>query len=73
MAREGTLALAQEMGAVENEDECTFLATFECGAHGFFRASRVRSARRLLVAGSQGEFLWRLDRDRLLEKRLKRS
>jgi predicted dehydrogenase len=53
------------MGAVETEDECTFLAVFENGAHGFFRASRVRSEQRLLVAGSEGDLRWHLDGDRL--------
>jgi predicted dehydrogenase len=68
-AAAGTLQLSHEMGAVENEDECTILARFGCGAHGFLRASRVRSEQKLLVAGSRGELLWRLDGDRVWERR----
>ena len=65
---EGTLDLSHDVGEVENEDECTWLATFACGAHGFFRSSRVRSEQRLLLSGSQGALLWRLDGDRLWER-----
>jgi predicted dehydrogenase len=47
-----------------------FLATFACGAHGFLRASRVKTEQRLLVSGSRGELLWYLDGDRLLERKV---
>jgi predicted dehydrogenase len=68
MVRESRLEPSFEVEPVENEDECTFLATFECGAHGFFRASRVRAEQRLLVSGSRGELLWHLDEDRLWKR-----
>jgi predicted dehydrogenase len=68
MVRESRLEPSLEAEPVENEDECTFLAIFECGAHGFFRASRVRAEQRLLVSGSHGELLWRLDEDRLWKR-----
>jgi predicted dehydrogenase len=70
MMAQGTLEHASEMRAVENEDECTILARFENGAHGFLRASRVRSGQRLLVSGARGELLWRLDGDRLWARRV---
>jgi predicted dehydrogenase len=57
------------MGAVENEDECVFLAAFENGAHGFFRASRMQDEQRLNVYGSEGVLAWTLCGDRLLGKR----
>jgi predicted dehydrogenase len=65
---EGALNLSHDVGEVENEDECTWLATFACGAHGFFGSSRVRSDQRLLLCGSRGELMWRLDGDRLWER-----
>jgi predicted dehydrogenase len=69
MARDGRYAVSGELGAVENEDECVFLATFENGAHGFFRASRLQGEQRLAVHGSEGVLVWTLGGDKLLGRR----
>jgi len=54
---------------VENEDECVFLATFENGVPGFFRASRLQDEQRLGVYGSHGVMVWTLRGDKLLGRR----
>jgi predicted dehydrogenase len=69
MARDGRSAVSGEMEAVQNEDECMFLAAFENGAHGFFRASRLQDEQRLGVYGSEGVLVWTLGGDKLLGKR----
>jgi predicted dehydrogenase len=69
MSSEGALPPGQEMGIVENEDECAFVASFEGGAHGVFWASRMQDEQRLSVHGSQGVLTWRLRGDKLYGRR----
>jgi predicted dehydrogenase len=68
LAREGALDVSDEMRTVENEDECTYLARFENGAHGVFRASRVQHQQRLEIFGTRGALRWHLQGDRLWSK-----
>jgi predicted dehydrogenase len=65
LTREEALTISDKTGRVENEDECTFLARFESGAHGTFRASRIHDRQRLEAWGPRGALLWQLQGDRL--------
>jgi len=54
LMREDAVPETGETGDVENEDEALFLATFESGATGYLRASRVNADQGTMVLGTDG-------------------
>jgi predicted dehydrogenase len=68
MAQDGTLPPAGGTGIVDNDDQCVFWATFEGGAQGVFRASRLDEDWSLRISGSRGALAWE-GPDKLLGKR----
>ena len=68
MSREGALPDAVGMAEVENDDACTILATFDSGAHGVIRASRLQRGNTIRVEGSKGACVWDLKSAKLMAR-----
>lgn len=69
MSRKGTFPESTETAEVENDDTCLILATFDTGAHGIIRASRLQCINTIRVEGTHGTFSWDLQSTRLLRRR----
>jgi predicted dehydrogenase len=67
MYKGGVLDPDADMGQVDNDDECLFLASFASGAQGYFKSSRLYGGEwGIKVYGSRGMLAW--EGDKLLSK-----
>jgi predicted dehydrogenase len=67
MHKSGVLDPDADMGQVDNDDECLFLASFANGAQGYFKSSRLYGGEwGIKVYGSRGILAW--EGDKLLSK-----
>jgi len=68
MARKHNVPQTGEVAQVDNDDEAIFLARFENGATGLFKASRVNSDPKTRISGSNGVLYRDFERDLLMGK-----
>ena len=68
MATERKFPESREMGDVDNDDECNIFVDFDCGAHGFIRASRFHDDREFKICGSRAEIRWEAIKGKLMGK-----
>lgn len=73
LARSASAPRTGETAIVDNDDEAVWLARFENGATGQFKASRISGEPRTQLYGSEGTLIRDYQKNRLLGKRLGES